>query len=263
MDVSQESTVARLAKVLQSLSQEEDRELCAKIDSLIETYKSEPKSKAPSLLSLLTPELIAYVLSMLPAKEIVRSTCVSTFFVKSTNLPSVVEQALRLSAKERPLVFPDRRTIINQWAKDLDKVESLLVHGRLVPGRYKLHVTASPDITPDYSYDAAGELSLAPNQTCQGFASESSQTAAGVPSRIEGGAWTAQTMNYTYIYGTAPYFYSLQVRTIVESEDLTSGAAVIELWGTWRSQDQEAAADPRNRGVVNRMILRGPLQPEV
>lgn len=176
-----------------------------------------------------------------------------------------MEQVLLLRAKEAQLA--STISVVLQWAKRLHKLETLFRHGRLVSGRYILEVTASPAVAPEQSYSATGELRLLSDGTCQGSANETflpPQTGS-VASIIQNGRWRAKTIQYTLMYASAPYLYSVEVvgSIIAQTDGGAHHHAVIELQGTWRSAREDLAADPRNRGSVDRMILRGPLPAEI
>lgn len=272
------NTLAKLSSTLELLSPRQRRQLCAEVDSVMEKALHESKrgqvasacekAKGPAqscLLLDMAPDVIALILSMLTAKDIMRVSCVSTYFREeppSVRPQTVVERALRQRAgalgilpppTTLPLLVSCTQNDVSTWARHIETMETLLLRSCLVAGKYGLRIHATPEINPAYNYNGVGELFLNKNGSCHGFTTETSQR-GDIPSRIEGGRWTKKSIEFTYIYGSNPHPYSYRVE--LDNVRSSRGVATVELRGTWRNTISNHLNE---RGIVASMILRGPI----
>lgn len=112
----------------------------------------------------------------------------------------------------------------------------------LVPGVYQMacHAVNSQQTAEYYSRNAW--LVLRENGTCYGASVEQGIGLPAYNCLVKDGIWSATNMAFTYIYGTCPYQYTLQLQQPCAS---ASEATFI---GEWKSTI--ASDDPKNVGTV-------------
>jgi hypothetical protein len=138
--------------------------------------------------------------------------------------------------------------------------ESATASSPLVPGTYRMN-SHTVDSIGGFQYRGTGLLVLLENGTCEGLAVEQGndgeECLPAYPCTVKDGIWNAAQITFTYVYGSSPFRYRLELVVPPHGEqpagDASGGRTTTTLVGTWQSVLHPS--DPNDYGVVRTMHL--------
>ena len=266
---SHDASLHDLATLLDQLSPEQRPLLRSEINSLVQKWQpvverppaecGTDEKPVPPLLAL-SPSILTHILSHLEVKEIVRLCQVSRVFCyqqKSSHRPreqTAVERALR--QKDLGLPPIDYQGCLNRWSRELSRLETLLVHQRLVAGRYRLEMLTTGH--NNTQYQVRGDLELFSNGTVQGSAHQwrtGPTRGRPVSCFVRNGRWRSPRLEtkqivFDYRFCGSWGRYSVKVGNVTK----TNGGVEVKLQGHFSFPEA-----PSQDGVVRSMTLKGPI----